>query len=237
MTAQTRNTTKSGNSTDTAFLAIRELIVEGKLAPGSWIVEADLTSLLKVSRTPIRAALQWLQHEGYVVARGTGAKTRMMVAPLTLHDARELYGIVGRMEGLAGYLAASLPAKERGELSATLRRLNAELNKMAKSVHPEPEQFVEMDTTFHDKIVEACSGRRLLAIYKATKPQTDRYWRLYPSTGAGDMKDSCQEHEAIIEGIARGDGGSTERALQVNWENGAERLAKAIMRFGERGNW
>ena len=237
MTIHSKAAPRSGNSTDTAFVAIRELIVEGRLAPGSWIVESDLTSVLHVSRTPIRAALQWLQHEGYVVARGTGAKTRMMVAPLTLNDARELYGIVGRMEGLAGQLAAGLPAKERTELVATLRKLNAELGKTAKSQHPEAGQFVDIDTAFHDRIVEACSGRRIPAIYKAIKPQTDRYWRLYPSTDSEDMKNSCQEHEAIVEGIARGDGNAAERALQVNWEKGAERLAKAIMRFGERGNW
>jgi DNA-binding FadR family transcriptional regulator len=111
------------------------------------------------------------------------------------------------------------------------------MSKTAKSPHPEDGQFVSTDTMFHDMIVEACSGRRLLAIYKAIKPQTDRYWRLYPSTGAEDMKDSCHEHEAIIEAVAKGDGDATERALQINWEKGAERLAKAIMRFGERGNW
>lgn len=225
------------NSTDTAFLALRDLIVDGKLAPGSWIVEADLTTVLNVSRTPIRSALQWLQHEGYVVARGTGAKTRMMVAALTLNDARELYAIVGRIEGLAGRLTASLPPKPRAELAAKLKKLNAELSKTARSAHPEAEQFVNTDTMFHDIIVEACSGRRLLAIYKAIKPQTDRYWRLYPSTGTEDMRDSCQEHEAIIEAIAKGDSDAIERALQINWEKGAERLAKAIMRFGERGNW
>jgi DNA-binding GntR family transcriptional regulator len=225
------------NSTDTAFLALRDLIVDGKLAPGSWIVEADLTTVLNVSRTPIRSALQWLQHEGYVVARGTGTKTRMMVAALTLNDARELYAIVGRIEGLAGRLTASLPPKPRAELAARLKKLNSELSKTARSSHPEAEQFVNTDTMFHDIIVEACSGRRLLAIYEAIKPQTDRYWRLYPSTGPEDMRDSCQEHEEIIESIAKGDGDATERALQINWEKGAERLAKAIMRFGERGNW
>jgi DNA-binding GntR family transcriptional regulator len=234
----TEHTKNAGrNSTDTAFLALRDLIVDGKLAPGSWIVEADLTAVLNVSRTPIRSALQWLQHEGYVVARGTGAKTRMMVAALTLNDARELYAIVGRIEGLAGRLTASLPTKPRTGLATRLKKLNSELTKTARSSHPDTEQFVNTDTMFHDIIVEACSGRRLLAIYEAIKPQTDRYWRLYPSTGVEDMKDSCQEHEAIVEAIAKGDGDATERALQINWEKGAERLAKAIMRFGERGNW
>lgn len=237
MTARAKGNTRYSNSTDTAFLSIRELIVQGRLAPGSWIVESDLTATLKKSRTPIRGALQWLQHEGYVVARGTGAKTRMMVAPLTLNDARELYGIVGRIEGLAGRFTARLEPKVRAELVDALKKLNAELSRAAKSSNPEPGPFVDTDTIFHDKIVEACAGPRLLAIYKAIKPQTDRYWKLYASTIVADMRSSCREHEAIIKAIAKGDPEATERALQVNWEKGAERLLSAIVRSGERGTW
>jgi DNA-binding GntR family transcriptional regulator len=225
------------SNTDTAFLAIRELIVDGRLAPGSWIVETDLADLLKVSRTPIRAALQWLQHEGYVLARETGSKSRMMVAPLTLHDARELYGIVGRIEGMAGRYTALLSSAQRNSLVKTLKRLNAELMRTAVSPNPEPNRFVQIDTAFHDKIVEGCGGGRLLAIYRAVKPQTDRYWKLYSTTNSNDMKASCAEHDAIIASIARGDGDAVESKLQVNWEKGAERLAKAIMKFGERGAW
>lgn len=226
-----------GSSTDQAYGALRELIVQGQLAPGSWIVESDLAGMLNMSRTPIRAALQWLQHEGYVVARGTGSKSRMMVVPLTLSDARELYGIVGHIEGMAGHYTALLVPAKRAELTAALKKLNGELTKVAKSADPDPGHFVRVDTAFHDRIVEACGGPRLLAIYRAIKPQTDRYWRVYASTNHEDMKASCAEHEKIIQWISEADGDAVESALQANWENGAERLAKAIMKFGERGAW
>ncbi len=225
-----------GSSTDHAFNALRELIVQGRLSPGSWIVESDLTGVLKMSRTPIRAALQWLQHEGYVVAHGTGAKSRMMVAPLTLRDARELYGIVGRMEGMAGRYTAMLSDSKRNSLVSRLRKLNAEMLKTAKSPNPDQDQFVKVDTAFHDEIVEGCGGPRLLAIYKAIKPQTDRYWKIYASTNNEDMKASCAEHDRIIAAIDGEDGDAVESALRLNWERGAERLAKSIMKLGERGS-
>lgn len=224
-----------GSSTDHAFIALRELIVQGRLAPGSWIVESDITGVLKMSRTPIRAALQWLQHEGYVVAHGTGAKSRMMVAPLTLSDARELYGIVGRMEGMAGRYTALLGHSKRTALVTKLKKLNAEMMKTAKSTSPDQDQFVKVDTAFHDEIVEGSGGPRLLAIYKAIKPQTDRYWKTYASTSNEDMKASCVEHDRIIGAIDAEDGDAVEAALRMNWERGAERLAKAIMKLGERG--
>ena len=224
-----------GGTTKAAYLAIRELIVEGRLAPGGWIIESELTNVLKMSRTPIREALQWLQHEGYVLERGTRSKSRMVVTPLTLHDAHELYGIVGRIEGLAGRRIQALTPKQRASLAGTLRKLNGDLLRSAKSSPSEAETFVDIDTKFHDAIVETCAGPRLLAIYQAIKPQTDRYWRLYSSALTSDMKESCAEHDAIIEAIAKGDGEATERALQVNWEKGAERLVGVIIKFGERG--
>ena len=52
------------------------MIVHGRLAPGSRIVEADLTEKLGVSRTPVRAALHLLQKEGYVVAALPAAAKR-----------------------------------------------------------------------------------------------------------------------------------------------------------------
>jgi DNA-binding GntR family transcriptional regulator len=237
MNPRSRVIVERGSSTDAAYLAIREMIVHGRLAPGSWIAESDLTTVLKMSRTPIRAASQWLQHEGYILERGTRAKSRMIVAPLTLKDARELYEIVGRIEGLAGRHISELSAKPRTRLTATLRTLNAELLKIAKSSNPEPASFADTDTAFHERIAEACAGPRLLAIYNAIKPQTDRYWRLYSSSLTGDMTTSWREHEAIIEAVSEGDGEGTERALQVNWENGAGRLMQAIIKFGERGTW
>lgn len=237
MTPRTTRVAPRASNIDKAFFAIRELIVNGRLAPGGWIVETDLTSVLKMSRTPIRSALQWLQHEGYVVARGTGSKSRMMVAPLTLNDAHELYGIVGRIEGMAGLNTSLLSATLRNSLVRMLKRLNSEMAKTAKSSNPEPERFVQIDTAFHNKIVEGCGGPRLLAIYNAVKPQTDRYWNIYSTTMGGDMRASCAEHDGIIAAIAEGKGEAVEAALRVNWENGAKRLAKAILKAGERGTW
>ena len=235
--SRSRGAAERGSGTETAYTTLREMIVRGQLAPGSWVAESDLTSLLKMSRTPIRAALQWLQHEGYVLERGTGAKSKMMVAPLTVQDARELYAIVGAVEGIAGSHAAALSSKQRNSLVARLEGLHSAMVKTAASAAPDADLFTDTDTAFHDRIVEAGAGPRLLTIYKAIKPQTDRYWLLYAHGITGDMEISCTEHAAIVDALAGGDSDSTERALQANWANGAERLAKAIVKFGERGAW
>ena len=231
------SSTEHGTSVRTAFHAVRELIVHGRLAPGSWIIESELAARLGVSRTPVRAALQWLQKEGYVVAHGTGAKSRMTVAPLTREDARELYAIVGHIEGLAGRRTASLDRPHRNKLVATLKKLNSQLAGLAKLPQSGPNRFFDLDTKLHNTVVEAGAGARLRAIYDAIKPQTERYWRLYSSSITDGIKSSVAEHNEIIAAIAKGDADRAERALQANWINGAERLAVVISMFGERGSW
>src|SRR5581483_9578314 len=107
------NKVERGTSLATAFQELRRLIVMGQLSPGSWVVEADLAKRLGLSRTPVRGALQWLQREGYVIEHKEGTKGRILIAPLTKEDARELYMIVGQLEGLAGTLTSSLAPEKR----------------------------------------------------------------------------------------------------------------------------
>lgn len=228
---------KHGTSLRTALQKIRDLIVHGRLSPGTWIIEADLASRLGMSRTPIRSALHLLQREGYVVEQKGRSKSRMMVAPLTQEDARELYSIVGHLEGLAARQTAALPKAERAKTVRRIRKINAQLRRIAKSHKVGDENIFDLDTEFHRVIVEASAGPRLLKLLNEIKPQAERYWRIYASTILENLDIVVAEHEHVISAIARGDSDRAERALIVNWVNGVERLGKIINRYGERGIW
>ena len=53
-----------------AYEHLRELIVLGRLAPGSRLIETEIADRLGLSRTPIRSALQRLMQEGYISGPG-----------------------------------------------------------------------------------------------------------------------------------------------------------------------
>lgn len=226
--------TKAG---DNVYSQLRDLIVRGKLAPGSRLVEAYLAHRLGVSRTPVRAALLKLQQEGYLVPLDNGHQSRMTVAPLTKQDARELYWIVGDVESLAARWAAELDASRRGELSTTLRQINQEFAAAAAATDPDPNQLFELDAAFHRAYVEAGAGPRLRTLHDSLKPQTERYWRLYTSALVGRLESSITEHDKIIRAIEDGQAAAAASAVQVNWRNGADRLARVIDALGERGSW
>src|SRR3989442_1408654 len=90
-----------GDRIPRAYHQLRELIVSGRLAPGSRIIESDIAERLGVSRTPVRSALHRLQQEGYIAGIGRGNEPRLSVAPLTQDDARDLFAIIGAIEEIA----------------------------------------------------------------------------------------------------------------------------------------
>jgi DNA-binding GntR family transcriptional regulator len=220
-----------------AYRTIRDVIVRGKLAPGTRIIESDLAARLEVSRTPVRAALLRLQREGYVVECGEGRRTRLMVAPLTASDAADLFDMAGEIEGLAGRYAAQLEGRERGRVVAQLTAVNGDLRREAEKPRPDGNLLYQLDEAFHRTYVEAAARARLLAWHDAVKPQAERYIRVYLSALVDEIATSVQEHGVIVEAIGAGDPDGAQRAVQTNWRNAAVRLSRVIDRVGERGSW
>lgn len=226
-----------GNSLRVAFQQIRDMIVHGKLSPGTWIVEADIAKRLGMSRTPVRGAIHGLQREGYIIEHKGASKSRMVVAPLTKEDSEELYSIIGCVEGLAGRRIALLAKEERLDLSARLSTANTRLRDIKKAGISRASEIFDVDCGFHNMIIAAGAGPRLRSLHQAVEPQTERYWRLYASSILDDLGFSIQEHDKIIDAIRKGEPDAVEQSLRLNWTNGCSRLAKLIHQFGERGSW
>lgn len=227
----------AANRVSSAFERLRELIVRGRLAPGTRLVEADLAERLHVSRTPVRSALLKLQHEGYVVEAGGDRQSRLSVAPLTSEDARELWWIVGALEGVAARWAAHLDPEDRDGLVSALSRINDDLRRVAEADYRDPNRIFELDSAFHRRFVEVSAGPRLLALHHSIKPQTERYWRIYTSSIVDELQVSTSEHDRIIRAIGEGDAAAAQDAVEFNWHRGGERLARAIEALGARGSW
>lgn len=226
-----------GGSSERVYDHLRELIVWGRLAPGSRIVENDIALHLDVSRTPIRSALHRLRQEGYIVPGGRRGEHRLVIAPLTQGDARELFDLVGMVEGLAAGAAARSSPDEREALGDDLTVLNDELAEAARTGSSTARHLFDTDMKFHRRYVEAGAGPRLLALHDAIKPQAERYIHLYTNSLLGEMGRSVEEHGVIIERIADGDADAARRAVQRNWRNAAARLERVIAVMGEHGSW
>jgi DNA-binding GntR family transcriptional regulator len=227
---------RAGRATE-VYHELRELIVHGRIAPGARITEIEAAERLGVSRTPLRAALQRLQQEGYIVAPANGRRARTFVAPLTREDSTELMHIIGEMEGLAARNAAGLNARLRTGLVEEMTALNEKLARATAAARPHAATIFELDLAFHSAFVVAGAGPRLLALHQATKPQAERYGRVYAAALTGAMALSVREHMEIVGAIGQADADGAQRAVLANWRNAAARLSQVIEEAGERGNW
>lgn len=218
------------------YQRVRQLIVTGRIAPGTRVVETTVAERLGVSRTPVRAALQRLAQEGYVAIED-GRRSRSLVAPLTRADARELFFIVGEIEGLAARWAAELPDGERGDVAKDLDGFNGDYRSASRETDPDFDRLFRLDERFHRRYVEAGAGPRLRALHDAIKPQAERYIRVYIGALTEAIQISLTEHDAIVAAIEDGHPDAAQQAVQTNWRNAAGRLSRVIESVGERGQW
>ena len=226
-----------GSRPEQVYLRLRDLIVQGRLAPGSRVVETEVATRLGVSRTPVREALQRLQQEGFVVGAPGAQQARLTVAPLTRIDVHELLNIVGELEGLGARWAAEMPVGDRHALTAELRALNTDFHSTGRSVPTDHGRMYEADERFHRQIVVAGAGPRLIALHDSVKPQAERYIRMYISMLTSDIAASVREHDAIIDAIEIGSVNEAQAAVQTNWRHAADRIGRVIEVAGERGSW
>lgn len=135
---------KSDTATNT-YERLRQLILEGKLNAGTRVLETEVSNRLEVSRTPVRAALQRLEHEGYLSSGDEeGSRTPPVVAPLTKSDARELFSIVGALEGIAARRVAAAEEGKREELADTLAETNRRLREEASREDPDSDDLFDL---------------------------------------------------------------------------------------------
>ncbi len=134
---------------------IRELIVDGTLAPGTRLAEAALAERLGVSRTPVRNALPALASEGLLEPVG---KRGYAVRDFKADDSYRATEIRCVLEG---YAAREVAARsDRGDVVAQLRDCLAEGDAIFRKgyvVNEDGSAYARMNHRFHDLIV---SGAR-----------------------------------------------------------------------------
>jgi DNA-binding GntR family transcriptional regulator len=225
--------------TDAAYARLRESIVTLRLAPGAALPEAELCRRLGISRTPVRAALLRLRQEGLVETVGTARAGRLSVAPLTAADMRELFLMVGALDGLAARLAAGLPTAPRLAVAREAEAINARLRALSATDVSDIRAAQELDMQFHRCYEQAASGPRLLAKLNALHARRERYVRVYTEAliHAHSVQESLDEHGAIVRAVADGDGDAAERHAVFNHRNALERYWRIVAIHGERGTW
>jgi DNA-binding GntR family transcriptional regulator len=177
------------------YNALVELIVEGSLAPGQHLVEAELARYLGVSRQPVREALHRLRAEGWVELRpGQGAFVHV---PTEL-EVDQLLDVRALLESESARSAARSASPQQ------IARLRELLREGADALAADdPERVAAADTALHTEITAASGNAVLAELTGIVKGRMHWYHRSVALSRGGG---SWDEYEALIDAIEAGDG-------------------------------
>lgn len=200
-----------------AYARLRDAIEEGTIEPGRRLLETQVSSWLRISRTPVREALRRLETEG-LLERGPGGGLTVAIHDTTA--VTELYNIRETLEGAAAAMAARHADATDIEVLRAHVRVQLALPADAR-VHARENKI------FHERIYSAAHNRFLL---KSVQALQDAMALLGGTNFAvsGRIASSIDEHRMIAEAIAARDPERAEAAARRHIRHGYESRVRAM---------
>ncbi|MEO3784762.1 GntR family transcriptional regulator [Actinocorallia sp. B10E7] len=182
---------------DTAYEAVRQMILSGEVSPGDRLGESELAETLGLSRTPVREALQRLGADGLVeVLPHRGAR----VVAWTPADLTEIFELRSLLEPYAAARAARVGLD--ASALAELRGLCADMEEAA--ARKDMAEVARLNSRFHAVVIDASGNSRLpgmLASVMHAPLILGTFHRYEPAT----MARSMGHHREVVDAIAARD--------------------------------
>jgi len=175
---------------------LEEEILRGRARPGARLDERELSERYKVSRTPVREALQRLSASGLAVARG---RQGLQVARMSVADLLDALSVVSELEALACVQAAR-------RITPAQRTILLEAHEACgrAAERGDADAFYDANIEFHDAIAVASHNRILQDELRRLSLKTAPYRRTI-TFQPGRMASSQIEHEGVLNAISSND--------------------------------
>lgn len=165
---------------------LRDMILEGKLSPGSRLVQSGLATELGVSTTPVREALRDLTAEGLVQM---DAHRGAFVRDLDIREVEEIYDLRIMLEPVMIRRTGAVLSREALEGATAL---HAEMRD-----ETDVQAWVELNRRFHAALSSGDDNSRLSDFLKSLRDSSTPWVRL--SLDQQRMQESYEEHSRQLE--------------------------------------
>jgi len=189
------------NMTDRARRALLDMIQSRKILPGEILEERGLAKTLRLSRTPLRAALNLLEGEGLLERLSNRA---LRVVEVTIEDYLEIIYLRKLLDSVAAEQAADRIHPP------DLLRLKQRIEKNLSRKKPSLEEHLTIDFELHDMIATATGNRLLRSVINDLhrRARLGKVERLPPR-----VLEAGKEHLAIIDALLKRDSGRARAAM------------------------
>lgn len=197
-------------SSDKAYEAIRDMIVEGVFAPGDHLSEEHLSAEIGVSRTPVREALRRLEGDYFVSIRANrGARVLGWEAA----DFEDLFQLRAIVEGFAARCAAERASAD--EIAAMRAEIAVIDKAIAGRARPDIDRFLAANSRFHQLLSGAAKNSRLSEIIKSLVAQAVVF-RTAKRYSTEDLQRSNFHHREMLDAIEARDGALAESIMKTH---------------------
>jgi DNA-binding GntR family transcriptional regulator len=181
---------------DKAYDRIKHRLLNNDYPPGTFLSERQLAERLGMSKTPVKAALERLESEGFI---SVSPQQGIVVRELSVHEIADQYEIRAALESyalrtLAGRLTPDQVARVQANLKAQSRLRGT----------GDVEKGVELDAEFHIQFAEFLGNREILRVIGQLREKMQRVvtqvFRLCPTR----IDTSYDEHTAIAAAVIDG---------------------------------
>ena len=207
---------------DQAYRALREDITSGALQPGQRLTERGLAEHLGVSPTPVREALQRLEHERLIERDAVRA---IRVADPSVARLHELSLIEAALRGVAARLAAErATAAEVKAIVAACDRAEA-LADNDDWDEARVRELLEVTRGFHRLIDEAAHTQTLIDMISTATAFDWAFrlkWSVESHQDAASLHRSLEQHRRVAAAIEARDGAAAEEAMRHHTGSRAE---------------
>jgi len=183
---------------------IKEKILSGELTRGERIYENKISQELGVSRSPVREALRMLEQDEFLVLASSG----LIVNPMEMRDMEEVYQCRIAIEPFAARYAVNILTQENIDELQNCVDNSKQYHKNKKF-----NKVIEINTCFHETIIQNCGNRRLQNILERISSLA-LLSRVSEFQCYQRKDDYLEEHQAVIDAIKQKDEDLVETTLR-----------------------
>jgi len=204
---------------DELVTLLRNMIIEGKLRPGSRIGESQLCTRFEVSRTPLREALKVLSVEGLIQLLPNRGATVVRITP---KQVEETLAILGTLEALAGELACARIDQERIH-----RAKSAHRQMLEHFGHGEKLSYYKLNGIIHEAIFEAAGNRMLSETHAKLQTRLSTLLFVAPNSPPR-WTEAVEDHKQMMAALEERDGAKFAQVAHRHIRHRAEMMQIAL---------
>ncbi len=199
---------------DHVYNYIADQIRGGTLKPGEKINENQICEKLNISRTPVREAMIQLSTEGFLE---NIPRKGFVLRPLNVNEAKEIYEIIGTLDGLSAYLACDRMSE------ALLKEMDFYVQSMGLAIDTENyAMYYKQQEEFHNIYLDVCGNNQLITYLLQLKKKF--FNKQYVSNTVKAEKELLysinEEHKQILSLFQAKEKNQLERYIRfVHWNS------------------